>query len=262
MRGHASFACPCGPPRQNGRMAAPVFRVGCSGWSYRHWRGSFYPRELPTRRWFEHYTRRFDTVELNTTFYRLPSEKAVESWRDQAPPGFSFAVKASRLVTHFHRLANAEEAMETLWERLEPLGPMLGPMLFQLPPKFSADPARLRTFLESLPKAINPVFEFRDDSWWNAETYRALENAGAGFAMYDMGETRTPVLATSSTAYLRFHGPGAKYDGSYSEDALRSWHRKLARLEGVETAWVYFNNDIGGHAPRNAETFRAIGRRG
>lgn len=241
-------------------MAGPQFRIGCSGWSYKHWRGDFYPRGLPARRWFEHYARQFDTVELNTTFYRLPSETAVASWREQAPPGFTFAVKASRLVTHFHRLTNADEAMRNLWDRIEPLGTHLGPMLFQLPPKFPADPTRLQAFLESLPRAIEPAFEFRDASWWNPEIYRVLERAGAAFAMFDMGETQTPVVATSKTAYLRFHGPGAKYHGSYSEEALRSWHRKLARLDGVTTAWVYFNNDIGGHAPRNAATFREIGR--
>lgn len=246
-------------PGHHGCMAALHFRVGCSGWSYRHWRGNFYPRELPSRLWFEHYARHFDTVELNTTFYRLPTESAVSSWHDDAPEGFTFAVKASRLVTHFHRLANAEEAIQNLWDRIEPLGNHLGPMLFQLPPNFPADPARLQAFLESLPKSVQPVFEFRDPSWWNEETYRVLERAGASFAMFDMGETRTPVRATSATAYLRFHGPGAKYHGSYTEDALRHWHRAIAGLDGVATAWVYFNNDIGGHAPRNAETFRAIG---
>jgi uncharacterized protein YecE (DUF72 family) len=237
---------------------ATSFRIGCSGWSYRHWRGNFYPQGLPARRWFEHYAGVFDTVELNTTFYRLPSEAAVKGWRDDAPPGFCFAAKASRLITHFHRLQNTDDVFTTFWKRIEPLRPALGPLLFQLPPRFASNPARLREFLRQLPRGVQAAFEFRDQSWWNQDIYHVLEDFDAAFVMFDQGSVKTPAVRTADWTYVRFHGPQAHYSGGYRRDDLQRWLNEINALR-VKTAWVYFNNDTGGHAPVDAQTFRKLG---
>jgi uncharacterized protein YecE (DUF72 family) len=229
------------------------WHVGCSGWSYKHWKDDFYPKDVPQRCWFEHYASQFRTVELNTTFYRLPSEDAVRNWAEQAPRGFKFAIKASRLITHYRRLKDCEEELETFFERLAPLQPHEGPVLFQLPPQFPRDDDRLREFLRILPSGHHHAFEFRHKSWWVPEVFELLSNRHAAFVMYDMGATKTPVTATSAHAYLRFHGP-ERYSGGYSKERLAWWREQLAALD-VSSAWVYFNNDIGGHAPRDAHTF-------
>ncbi len=235
---------------------ATKFHVGCSGWSYRHWRADFYPEGLPQRAWFEHYAGQFQTVELNTTFYRLPAAKTVRSWADAAPRGFTFAIKASRLITHYRRLKDCEEELDTFFERMSPLEPHEGPILYQLPPQFERDAERLRAFLRVLPPGHTHAFEFRHRSWWEPEVFELLENRHAAFVMFDMGKTRTPVVATSAHAYLRLHGPG-RYSGGYPRERLRWWHEQIAALE-ASTAWVYFNNDLGGHAPRDAMTFREL----
>jgi uncharacterized protein YecE (DUF72 family) len=234
------------------------FHIGCSGWSYKHWRNDFYPRGLPASRWFEHYSDVFDTVELNASFYRLPSESAVRSWRERAPEGFVFSVKGSRLITHFRRLRDVEAALDTFLGRMQALDAHLGPLLFQLPPDFAPDLPRLDAFLELVPRRHRCAFEFRNREWWTQETFRVLEKHGTAFCMYNAGQTTTPVVATAPFAYVRFHGPSASYASSYSDDALARWMRELQGLEGVETVYAYFNNDIGGHAPRDALRMRAM----
>jgi uncharacterized protein YecE (DUF72 family) len=232
------------------------YRIGCSGWSYRHWRDRFYPHGLPQRRWFEFYGARFDTVELNTTFYRLPAETAVRRWRDEAPEGFRFAAKASRYITHFKRLKDSEASLARFFGRLEVLGGLLGPVLYQLPPQMERDTARLGSFLDILPKGHPAAFEFRDNSWWTADVYDLLRKHGAAFVAYDMGGVSTPLVATSDTVYVRLHGPGEQYASGYTDRQLQAWLRNIDDLPGVKTAWVYFNNDLEGHAPRNAERMK------
>jgi uncharacterized protein YecE (DUF72 family) len=231
--------------------------VGCSGWSYKHWKDDFYPKGLPQRSWFEHYASQFDTVELNTTFYRLPAEKTVKDWAREAPRGFRFAIKASRLITHYRRLKDCEAELETFFDRMAPLERLEGPILFQLPPQFERDDEQLRGFLRLLPAGHHHAFEFRHPSWWVEPVFELLGNRHAAFVMYDMGKTKTPVVATSAHAYLRFHGP-ERYSGGYSRERLRWWHEQLTALE-ASNAWVYFNNDIGGHAPRDAKAFIELG---
>ena len=233
------------------------YRVGCSGWSYRHWAGDFYPRGLRNSDWFSHYAAHFDTVELNTTFYRLPSQAAIKRWRDLAAPGFDFAAKLSRLITHARRLKDAKSALETYLERVEPLGDHLGPLLVQLPPDFEIDLGRLGAFLELLPKRNRWAFEFRSRSWWTDATYDLLANHGAAFCIYDRGREATPAVATSRLVYMRFHGPEGAGSG-YGDRELSRWAARLDKLAGADEVWVYFNNDIGGHAPRDAQRFRAL----
>jgi uncharacterized protein YecE (DUF72 family) len=232
------------------------FRIGCSGWSYKHWAGDFYPRGLKTSDWFQHYASQFDTVELNTTFYRLPNTAAVKRWSELAPPGFLFAAKVSRLITHFRRLAHTRPALKTYLDRVEPLGSHLGPLLVQLPPDFEADLPRLEEFLKTLPSSRRWAFEFRNRSWWTDEIFELLKAHDTAFCVYDRGREQTPAVATSGLVYMRFHGPEGVGSG-YTDRALEQWFDRLRGLDARDV-FVYFNNDIGGHAPRDARRFREL----
>jgi uncharacterized protein YecE (DUF72 family) len=233
--------------------------VGTSGWVYKHWQRVFYPRDLKQRDWFAHYAERFATVEINNTFYRLPKESAWEAWRDQAPPGFRYAVKGSRYVTHMKRLRDCEEPVQNVTGRTRILGAHLGPVLWQLPPNMPFDAERLEAFLVLLPRDMRHVIEFREDSWFQPETFALLRRHNAGFCAYHIVDTETPFEATTDIAYLRFHGSGRKYGGRYPDDELESWAERLRGLPGnVRDAYVYFNNDQRGYAIENAVTLRAI----
>ncbi len=186
-------------------------RIGCSGWMYAHWRGVFYSPGVPTARWLEHYCTRFDTVELNASFYRWPSERTVQGWPGRTPPGFRFAVKVTRRVTHLQRLRDCEGTLAAFIERVRPLGERLGPLLYQLPPSMQRDDARLAAFLELLPRDLLHAFEFRHRSWWADGVFELLRARGAAFCVYHLGGEQTPVVATSDEAYVRFHGPAGAY---------------------------------------------------
>jgi uncharacterized protein YecE (DUF72 family) len=239
-----------------------AFHVGTSGWHYKHWRGDFYPAGMPPARWFEHYARTFDTVELNASFYRQPKPAAWDLWRNEAPPGFLFAVKASRYITHIKRLEVQSESLDLLYQGARRLGEHLGPILYQLPPTFRRDTdnaRRLEAFLERLPPDLVHVFEFRDRSWFTGATFEALDAHGAASCAFHMPALEAPLRVTGGVLYMRFHGSGALYGGNYEDDALRDWAAKLATAaKDAREAFVYFNNDIGGHAPRNAVRFREL----
>jgi uncharacterized protein YecE (DUF72 family) len=232
-------------------------RVGCSGWEYRHWRGSFYPRDLPQSRWLEHYAERFDTVELNGTFYRLPEATTFDSWRRRAPSGFAYAVKASRYLTHQKRLRDPTEPLDRLWTRAAHLEHHMGPMLYQLPPRWHRNLERLQAFLAALPPRRLHAVEFRDPSWHHPDTYRLLEKHGVALCLHDMPEARAPREPIGPFVYVRFHGREGTYGGAYPRQTIGAWARRLRRwsADGM-TAWVYFNNDVGGHAPRDAVRLR------
>ena len=235
-------------------------RIGTSGWIYRHWRGVFYPPDLPTSAWFAHYARRFDTVEINNTFYRLPSEEAFDAWKRQAPPGFLYAVKASRYLTHQKKLRDAEQALNNILGRARRLGRHLGPILYQLPPRWHADPGRLREFLSLLPRDLRHVFEFRDPSWCNDTIRSLLTEAGVGYCIHDMRGFDCREWVTGRIVYIRFHGPTAlKYAGKYGTAHLRAWAERIRafQLSGHDV-FVYFNNDDRGHAVANARELRQL----
>jgi uncharacterized protein YecE (DUF72 family) len=234
------------------------WRIGCSGWVYRHWKGEFYPATLPQARWLEHYAAHFDTVELNASHYRLPTERAVRDWRQRVPPGFVYAVKASRLITHYRRLANCEAELATFIDRMRGLGDRIGPVLYQLPPQVRRDNARLAAFLRLLPRDLLHVFEFRHPSWWERPVFDLLAAHGAAFCVYNMGDTTTPVVATCADLYVRFHGPGGVYASSYDDTLLADWAGRLAAVPGVRRIWAYFNNDAHGYAPKNAARLREL----
>ena len=237
-------------------MATGQIRIGCSGWEYRHWRGSFYPPDLPLSRWLEHYASEFETVELNGTFYRLPEAATFERWRERAPRGFRYAVKASRYLTHVRRLRDPEEPLERLWSRAALLGAHLGPMLYQLPPRWRRNTERLDAFLAALPAWRRHAVEFRDASWHRGEVYRQLERHRVALCLHDMPDAGAPDEPVGPFVYVRFHGQGT-YDGSYPPQTIGAWARRLvAWADEGRDAWVYFNNDLGGHAPRDAVRLR------
>jgi uncharacterized protein YecE (DUF72 family) len=232
---------------------APRIHVGTSGWHYRHWMGDFYPDGLKPQDFLGAYVRRFATVELNNSFYRLPTVEAFAAWRDAAPPGFLFSVKASNFITHKKKLIDAGNAFRLFFDRVQVLEDRLGPILFQLPPRWKYNGDRLETFLAGLPRGPRYVFEFRDLSWIRPEAFALLEKYGAGFCAYDLAGWRTPTVVVGDLAYVRLHGPAQAYGGTYPDKDLREW-------AGILSAWsrqgkdvfVYFNNDLGGWAPEDA----------
>jgi uncharacterized protein YecE (DUF72 family) len=233
-------------------------RVGCSGWQYRHWRGVFYPDALPASRWLEFYAREFDTVEVNNTFYRLPEAATFARWRTRVPAGFAMAVKASRYLTHLKRLKDPAEPLQRLFERAARLGPALGPVLYQLPPRWPRDVARLTTFLDALPDHPQAV-EFRDPDWYADDVLTSLRAHGVALCVHDMAGSASPRPGQGPFVYLRLHGPERRYDGRYPDARLREWAAWLsARARSGVTCYVYFNNDGGGHAPRDAARLRAM----
>jgi uncharacterized protein YecE (DUF72 family) len=234
-------------------------RIGCSGWNYRHWRERFYPKRLPARRWFAFYAEHFDTVEINNSFYRLPKAETFAKWRDQAPAGFCYAVKANRFLTQAKKLKDCEEPLERMLAPMRQLEGRLGPLLFQLPPRFRINLERLESFLRLLPKDIVCVFEFRDKSWLVPETVELLGRYGASFCAHDMPGLATERWATGPIAYVRFHGSTGKYWGRYSDRALLQWTDWIVgQARDGRPAWCYFNNDIDAHAIDDAQTLKAM----
>ncbi len=233
--------------------------IGTSGWMYDDWRGRFYPPDIPKSRWLSHYVQHFSTVELNNSFYHLPSEKAFSAWRDKAPEGFVYAVKASRYITHMKKLRGAEEPLQTFITRARLLGDRLGPVLYQLPPGLKRHDDLLGAFLQLLPGDLRHVFEFRHESWFDAAVYDLLQKHRAAFCIYDLPGTTTPVVATAAFAYVRFHGSTGLYDSCYSDDELHSWAGKIRGLrKGLSEVYVYFNNDTHAYAVQNAARLREI----
>jgi uncharacterized protein YecE (DUF72 family) len=241
--------------------ATPQVRIGCSGWQYKHWRDIFYPKGLAQSRWFAFYAEHFDTVEINSSFYRLPKPETFDKWRKQAPDGFCYAVKANRFITQAKKLLDCEEPLERMMSAMRHLGDRLGPILYQLPPSFGINLERLESFLSILPKDVTNVFEFRNKSWYVPETYALLERYGASLCLHDMPGSATERVAVGPVSYVRFHGGEGKYWGRYSDEGLLSWADwivEVARRCG--SSWCYFNNDMFGHALDDAQTLRSMVR--
>jgi len=243
------------------KTARPICYIGTSGWVYPHWRGIFYPWELPTGHWLKHYVTRFDTVELNNTFYRLPSEQAFRKWKEDTPEGFKYAVKASRYITHMKKLAGVEEALPRFLERSRLLGERLGPILYQLPPYWECNPDRLRNFLSMLPGDLRHVFEFRQASWLNEVVFSLLEEYRAALCIVSLPEFPCLLRITAPFVYIRLHGAEAKYGSCYSEGELQWWAEQiLSFLEDGKDVYTYFNNDAYGYAVQNALRLKELCR--
>jgi uncharacterized protein YecE (DUF72 family) len=229
-------------------------RVGTSGWQYRDWRGVLYPEGLPQGRWLEHFARRFETVEVNNTFYNLPKPETFVRWREQTPEGFVVTVKASRYITHIRRLREPADPVERFLSHARGLGRKLGPVLFQLPPRFRVDVPLLAGFLSVVPRDIRAAFEFRDASWESPEVHELLDRAGAALVLADSPGARVRDVVTGGWGYLRFHRGGHGQAGAdYDRDKLRRWADRIAALPAREV-FVYFNNDPTGAAVRDAAT--------
>jgi uncharacterized protein YecE (DUF72 family) len=233
-------------------------RIGCSGWNYDDWRGRLYPERLPRRRWLEHYAQRFDTVEVNSTFYRLARRDAVESWVADTPRGFTFAVKASRYLTHIKRLTDLDRGFKRFYEPLEPLieAGRLGPVLWQLPENFHRDDERLERWIEALPAGMHTV-EFRHESWFVPAVMRVLRDNGIALTIGDHPERRFQSHdATATWRFVRFHYGHRGRGGNYSATEVDEWALRIAQWRRNRTVYAYFNNDWRGFAPANAVALR------
>jgi uncharacterized protein YecE (DUF72 family) len=234
-----------------------LVHVGCSGWQYKHWRNDFYPAGLPQTRWLEYYAEQFDTVEINNSFYRLPEVTTFHSWRQRVPKGFVYSVKASRYLTHMKKLNEPGDALDAFFSRASALASTLGPVLYQLPPRWPVNLQRLLSFLQALPKRRRHAIEFREPSWYSDEVYALLRRYRVALCLHDMAGSASGTLEVGPFTYVRFHGP-SKYSGSYSDEALERWADWLAaRAAHGVPVYAYFNNDVGGHAPRDAVRLRA-----
>jgi uncharacterized protein YecE (DUF72 family) len=229
-------------------------RVGTSGFHYNHWKKIFYPENLPKSKWFFHYAQHFDTVEINNTFYQLPSAATFDAWKAQAAPGFLYALKFNRYGSHWLRLKNGAATIGNFLDRAARLEGCLGPILVQLPPRWTADPARLSSFLAAAPRALRWAVEFRDPSWLCQRVYAVLQRYGAALCIHDMLDNHPRVL-TADWTYLRFHGD--HYAGTYSHQKLTAeaeWMRR--QLAAGNSVFAYFNNDAQGFAVKNAGALR------
>jgi uncharacterized protein YecE (DUF72 family) len=231
--------------------------IGTSGWHYDDWRGHFYPEKLPKAKWLEFYAGYFNTLELNNSFYHLPSEAAFNNWYNSSPPDFVFSVKVSRFITHIKRMKDCDDAVVNFMSRARLLKEKLGPLLYQLPPGLHRDDALLETFLEDLPRDLKHVIEFRHESWFTEDVFALLRRYHTGFCIFDMPRLTSPLLATTVFAYIRFHGREGLYSSRYTDKEMAEWAKRIDELaEKLESVYIYFNNDIAGYALENARTIR------
>ena len=233
--------------------------IGTSGWHYKHWVGNFYPAGTKPADFLAHYLQYFKTVEINNSFYRLPSVDTLADWYESTPQDFLFTVKDSRFITHMKKLKDPQQSFSLLMERVQVLAEKLGPILFQLPPAWRFDEDRFRTFLQALPRTYRYAFEFRDPSWYNNKAYALLQEYACAFCIYELEYHLSPLLVTSDFVYIRLHGPANKYDGSYRDDVLAEWASRCQLwLEQGKQVYVYFDNDMHGYAPVNAATLQRL----
>jgi uncharacterized protein YecE (DUF72 family) len=233
--------------------------VGTSGWVYPHWKGTFYPDELNEREWFSYYSRRFDTVEINNSFYRLPSRQAFEKWRLMAPAGFTFTVKASRYITHVKKLREPAESVGRLYANLSGLKDRCAAVLFQLPPNWGLNIQRLREFLGVLPNSTRAVLELRNESWLTDEVYALLRDHGVALCFADMPFYPGPRVRTADFSFFRRHGGRGARKPLYTKGEIRKLAGEVEReLTDGRDCFVYFNNDFGGYAIRNALELKSM----
>jgi uncharacterized protein YecE (DUF72 family) len=233
--------------------------IGTSGWHYEHWKGPFYPKKMEESEFLDYYMKRLNTVEINNSFYNLPDAKTLRQWRDTVPKEFIFSVKASRYITHMKKLKDPKKSLSTLLRRLGSLGDKIGPILFQLPPRWKVNAGRLRSFLELLPDDNKYTFEFRDHSWFEEQVYEALSEHNAAFCIYELAGNISPLEVTADVIYIRLHGPGDAYEGSYPTRTLNKWAKHIFDwIEDGKAVYCYFDNDQAGYATKNALKLQEI----
>ncbi|HEY3375002.1 MAG TPA: DUF72 domain-containing protein [Candidatus Aquicultor sp.] len=235
-------------------MCAPAkLFIGTAGWSYKHWKEVFYSPDLPQTQWLAFYARHYSTVEINNSFYRLPTRETFARWYEETPPEFVFSVKASRYITHVKKLTGIEDAWHKFIENAQGLQEKLGPILFQFPANLHINSMKLHGFLEMLPGDRRYAFEFRHPSWFTGEIYALLEETGAALVIADSPNWPEVIKITAPFTFIRMHGGKALYGSNYTLDELRMWAEKIAGfLDRRLDVYVYFNNDAFGYATINA----------
>lgn len=229
---------------------SPRIRIGTSGWNYPEWKGSFYPTDMKPAGMLAYYAARFTTVEVNNTFYRMPTPKVVDGWAAGVPDGFTFVLKAPQRITHFARLRDVDEPVRVFCDVARTLGPKLGPLLFQLPPNFKVDTGRLADLLALLPPDLRAAFEFRNATWFTDDVYARLAGKNAALCVADNDDGATPAVATANWGYLRLRATG------YAEADLRDWLATIRRIGGGwRDAFVFFKHEDAGKGPRMAKRF-------
>ena len=233
-------------------------RIGTSGWYYNHWHGLFYPETIAKHKWFDFYTKSFDTVEINSSFYRMPKPENVKKWYKSSPENFIYAVKANRMITHLKKLRDVERQLADFLQTVSILKEKLGPVLFQLPPSLKKDFSLLKDFLSLLDKKVFGVFEFRHKSWYENKCFSLLDDFKAGFCIHDLEGSASPRIITGNVIYMRFHGTTGRYAGSYSKKILADWARWIRKNKKARACFAYFNNDSNAYAVKNAKTLRKL----
>jgi len=235
------------------------WHIGCSGFHYKHWKGTFYPGDLPQRRWFEYYATHFKTLELNVTFYQFPKLSVLQQWHQAAPPGFKFSVKAPRAITHFKQFHNTVDMLQSFYDTIrDGLLEKLGPVLFQFPPRFRYDEARLQRVLDQLDPGFDNVLEFRHPGWWRKEVFEALKKKRIAFCGMSHPDLPGNVVINAPFVYYRFHGVPQLYSSAYSQASLQGFADQLYAAKNVEQCWCYFNNDAAVAAIPDAKTLIAL----
>ena len=233
--------------------------IGTSGYHYQHWRNIFYPAGTQPAGYLAYYLQYFGTVEINNSFYRLPTAETFAAWRQAVPENFVFSVKASRFITHLKKLKDPQQSFGNFLQNVVALEEKLGPILFQLPPRWNCDLPRFEQFLGALPTGFLYTFEFRDHSWYNEEVYDLLQQYQAAFCIYDLEQHQSPILVTAHFVYIRLHGPLGKYNGSYSDETLHEWATQAVNwAQEGKAVDIYFDNDIGGHAVVDAQRLQNL----
>jgi uncharacterized protein YecE (DUF72 family) len=230
--------------------------IGCSGFHYDHWREKFYPEDLAKTKWLEYYAGHFKTVEINNSFYRMPTEKTVKNWYSVTPEKFIFSVKGPQYITHRKKLS-VDEPMQSYLTQFQKivsfLGEKTGPILWQLPGYYNPNPQKFEIFCKLISKDFDHIFEFRNDKWFNNEIYNILQKYGLGLCIVSSPKVQGVVKATSETAYIRLHGKGSMYSDNYSDQDLVEWKNKLVKLD-AKKLFAYFDNDANAYAVYNAKT--------
>ena len=237
-----------------------TIHIGTSGWHYKHWRGTYYPDTLSSSKWLDFYARDFNCVEINSTFYRLPSDTAISSWLAATPESFKFAIKASRYITHQKKLKKCREPLQKLRQVAAKFGDKLGPLVFQFPPHWEMNLERLASFVELLPVDLQITMEFRDPAWHYPAVWNLLAENDITWCEFDLSGVESPKRQTGSFTYLRLHGPGPDaYCGNYNAEQLADRATQLLQLEkkGIDS-WVFFDNDQAGHAVENARQLKSL----
>ena len=240
-------------------MKHGTLHIGTSGWHYKHWIGTYYPADTKEKDQLSLYIRDFNTVELNNSFYNLPSAKTFKNWAAATPSDFVFAIKGSRYISHMKKLKVLKADIDHFLNRVSKLGAKTGPILFQLPPRWKLNIERLETFLSRLDTQYRYTFEFRNASWYDEQAYELLRQHNCAFCIYELAGHHSPEIVTADFVYIRLHGPGAKYQGSYSTQTLKKWAAKCSAWQQQgKDVYIYFDNDQAGYAAFNALKLRQL----